>query len=215
MYGALYVVEDLDEYLAAPEAYLAAHPLPVADELLKFNRPRTEWKFEELAKSAEGLSGRSFTTGKQLFTVANCVACHKFGGVGTETGPDLTKLDPKQQSPIEILHDILEPSFRINEKFQSWTFDLKSGKSVTGLIVKETPTTVEVLVNPLAKEKPVVLKVSDIDERKKSAVSIMPKGLLDKLTHEEILDLVAYVYSGGDPKHKVFQGAHDHGGHQH
>jgi putative heme-binding domain-containing protein len=215
MYGAMYVVEDLDEYLAAPEAYLAAHPLPVADELLKFNRPRTEWKFEELAPSVENLSGRSFSNGKQLFTVATCVACHKLGGVGTEVGPDLTKLDPKQQSPVEILRDVLEPSFRINEKFQSYSFEMKSGKSITGLIVKETPTEVEVLVNPLAKEKPVVLKVSDIDERKKSPTSIMPKGLLDKLTHEEILDLVAYVYAGGDPKHKVFQGGHDHGGHQH
>jgi putative heme-binding domain-containing protein len=215
MYGAMYVVEDLDEYLAAPEAYLAAHPLPVADELLKFNRPRTEWKFEELAPSVEALSGRSFSNGKQLFTVTSCVACHKLGGVGTEVGPDLTKLDPKQQKPAEILRDILEPSFRINEKYQSYSFEMKSGKSITGLIVKETPTEVEVLVNPLAKEKPVVLKVSDIDERKKSPTSIMPKGLLDKLTHEEILDLVAYVYAGGDPKHKVFQGGHDHGGHQH
>jgi putative heme-binding domain-containing protein len=215
MYGAMYVVEDLEEYLANPEAYLAAHPLPIADELLKFNRPRTEWKFEELAKSVEGLSGRSFSNGKQLFTVANCVACHKFGGTGTELGPDLTKLDPKQQSPVEILHDILEPSFRINEKFQSYTFELKSGKAITGLVVKETPEAVEVLVNPLAKEKPVVLKASDIDTRSKSPTSIMPKGLLDKLTHEEILDLVAYVYAGGDPKHKVFQGGHDHGGHQH
>jgi putative heme-binding domain-containing protein len=215
MYGAMYVVADLDEYLAAPEAYLAAHPLPVSDELLKFNRPRTEWKFEELAPTVEGLSGRSFSNGKQLFTVASCVACHKLGGTGTEVGPDLTKLDPKLQKPVEILHDILEPSFRINEKFQSYVFELKSGKQVIGLIVKETPTEVEVLVNPLAKEKPVVLKVSDIDERKKSPTSIMPKGLLDKLTHEEILDLVAYVYAGGDPKHNVFQGGHDHGGHQH
>jgi putative heme-binding domain-containing protein len=213
MYGALYVVEDLDEYLAAPEAYLAARPLPVADELLKFNRPRTEWKFEEVAKSVEGLAGRSFSTGKQLFTVTNCVACHKLAGAGIELGPDLTKLDPKQQSPVEILHDILEPSFRINEKYQSYTFELKSGKTLTGLIVKETPEAVEVLVNPLAKEKPVVLKVADIDERKKSPTSIMPKGLLDKLTHEEILDLVAYVYAGGDPNHKVFQGGHAE--HQH
>ena len=39
MYGALYVVEDLDEYLADPEGYLAKHPLPIEDELLKFNRP--------------------------------------------------------------------------------------------------------------------------------------------------------------------------------
>jgi len=52
-------------------------------------------------------------------------------------------------------------------------------------------------------------------KRTKAPTSIMPKGLLDKLTHEEILDLVAYVYAGGDPKHKVFQGGHDHAGHQH
>jgi hypothetical protein len=46
----------------------------------------------------------------------------------------------------------------------------------------------------------------------------MPKGLLDKLTREEILDLVAYVIARGDPKSKVFQGGHDHAaghGHQH
>jgi hypothetical protein len=45
----------------------------------------------------------------------------------------------------------------------------------------------------------------------------MPKGLLDKLTKEEILDLVAYVASKGDPKDKLFQGGHDHdhGQHEH
>jgi hypothetical protein len=39
----------------------------------------------------------------------------------------------------------------------------------------------------------------------------MPKGLLDRLTREEILDLVAYIAAKGDPKHKLFQGGHDHG----
>ena len=48
MYGALYVVDDMDQYQADPEAYLADHPLPIADELLKFNRPRKEWKLEDL-----------------------------------------------------------------------------------------------------------------------------------------------------------------------
>ena len=124
MYGALYVVEDLDEYLADPEGYLAKHPLPIADELLKFNRPRKEWKFDELASAVEPLKhGRSFSNGKQMFQVASCVACHKFNGVGNEFGPDLTKLDPKQDKPVEILHDILEPSFRINEKYQSYVFE--------------------------------------------------------------------------------------------
>src|SRR5262249_20852334 len=72
MYGALYVVEDLDEYLADPESYLAKHPLKAVDELLKYNRPRKEWKFEELVTAVEQAeSSRSFGNGKQMFTVAN------------------------------------------------------------------------------------------------------------------------------------------------
>ena len=51
-----------------------------------------------------------------------------------------------------------------------------------------------------------VLKKSEIDERTKSPTSIMPKGLLDKLTREEILDLVAYVAARGDAKSPLFQG---------
>jgi putative heme-binding domain-containing protein len=211
MYGALYVVSDLDEYLADPEAYLAAHPLPIVDELLKFNRPRKEWKFEELASSVEQMNGgRSFSSGKHLFEITNCVACHKLNGVGHEIGPDLTKIDPKLAKPVEVLHDILEPSFRIDEKYYSWTFEMESGKVVTGLILEETADLLKVIENPLAKADPVVLKKSDIASRAKSPTSIMPKGLLDKLTHEEILDLVAYASSGGNEKSPLFQGGHDH-----
>jgi putative heme-binding domain-containing protein len=211
MYGAMYVVEDLDDYLANPEAYLAKHPLPVKDELLKWVRPRTEWKFDELKASVEGMKeGRSFTNGKQLFQVAACVSCHQFNGVGKEFGPDLTKLDPKQQAPIEILHDIIDPSFRINEKYYQYTFELKSGKQLTGLILQEKDGVVQVIENPLVNAVPIALNAKDIDTRTKSMVSIMPKGLLDKLTREEILDLVAYVASKGDPNHPLFKGEVGH-----
>ena len=70
---------------------------------------------------------------------------------------------------------------------------------------------VKVIENPLAKAEPLVLKVKDIADRKKSKVSMMPKGLLDKLTKEEILDLIAYVRSGANAKDKFFSGGHDHG----
>ena len=60
MYGALYVVDDLDAYLENPESYLAAHPLEIKDELLKDRRPRTEWKFDDLAAAVGELKdGRS------------------------------------------------------------------------------------------------------------------------------------------------------------
>ena len=62
--------------------------------------------------------------------------------------------------------------------------------------------------------KPIEIKVSNIVGRTKSNVSLMPKGALDKLTREEILDLLGYVVSGANPKHKVFHGGHD-SGHEH
>ncbi|WP_165231863.1 PVC-type heme-binding CxxCH protein [Aquisphaera insulae] len=211
MYGALYVVADLDEYLASPEGYLAARPMPPKDELLRSTRPRTEWAFDDLAASIRGLGhDRSFANGKQLFQSATCVSCHKLGGVGKEFGPDLAKLEPKQ-SPEDLLRNILEPSAKINEKFQAYLFELENGQVATGLIVAETPDVVSLVENPLASAEPKLIKKSDIEARKPSASSIMPKGLLDRLTREEILDLVAYVAAGGDPNHPLFRDDHAKG----
>jgi putative heme-binding domain-containing protein len=213
MYGALYVVDDLDQYQASPDAYLAMHPLAIKDELLKEHRPRTEWKYEDLASAVEGMkSGRSWGSGKQMFTVGTCIACHKLDNVGVEFGPDLTKLDPKLK-PVDILKDIVEPSFRINEKYQSYVFELKSGKQLTGIILAETADAVKIIENPLAKAEPLILKPSDIESRQKSPISMMPKGLLDKLTREEILDLIAYIASRGDKNHELFKGEQHHHGH--
>ncbi len=52
----------------------------------------------------------------------------------------------------------------------------------------------------MAKTPPVLIDRADIDEQTKSPTSIMPKGLLDKLTREEILDLIAYIAAKGDAK---------------
>ena len=88
-----------------------------------------------------------------MFQVANCVACHKLNGVGQELGPDLAKYDEKWK-PVEILKDILEPSFRINEKFQSFVIETNAGKSITGMILEENGEMIKLLENPLAKTQP-------------------------------------------------------------
>ncbi len=216
MYGALYVVDDLDAYLEKPEAYLAAHPLEIKDALLADRRPRTEWTLDDLAVAVGELkNGRSYGNGKQMFTVANCIACHKLDNVGTQFGPDLTQLDAKLQS-LDVLKELIDPSARINEKYQSYVFELENGKVITGLVLEETPQLVRVIENPLAKADAVELKPAEIAARRKSASSIMPKGLLDKLSRDEILDLIAYVIARGNPDLPLFQGgahAHDHAGH--
>ena len=63
------------------------------------------------------------------------------------------------------------------------------------------------------KAEPITLKVADIDTRAKSPISAMPKGLLDKLTRDEILDLVAYLTARGNRRHPLFRAEekHEHG----
>ena len=222
MYAALYVVADLDAYEAAPEAYLAANKIEAADALLKDRRPRTEWKFEDLAKVIEALdhkamghdhgdhadhSKRSYTAGKQLFTVANCVGCHKLENAGKEFGPDLAKLDVKLK-PSDILKELLNPSEKINEKYITNVFELQNGKVIQGLVVEESGDIIKVVENPLISTNPILIKRNEVAERTRSKVSIMPKGLLEKLTRDEILDLVAYLAARGDKNSPLFKGGH-------
>ena len=204
MFGAMYVVDDLEGYLADPAAYLAAKPVAIKDELLKDRRPRTEWALSDLEGSVAAMaSGRSFVHGRELFRTASCVACHKLGDQGNNFGPELAKLS-REMTAVEITRHILEPSLKIDEQYRSTTIVTDDGRAVTGLVVAETPSEVAVVENPVAKAEPVRIPKSSIDERSVSAVSIMPKGLLDKLTRDEILDLVAYVAARGDDSNCLF-----------
>jgi putative heme-binding domain-containing protein len=204
MFGALYVVDDLEAYLADPAAYLAARPLVIKDDLLKDRRPRTEWTLADLEADVAALEkGRSFVHGRELFRTASCVSCHKLGDAGNAFGPELAKLDAKM-TPVEITRHILEPSLKIDEKYRSLTIQTDDGRSITGLVVEETPSEVAIVENPVAKAEPVRIKKADIEARRASPVSIMPKGLLDKLTRDEVLDLVAYVAARGEQSSSLF-----------
>ena len=211
MYGALYVVADYDAYQADPEAYLAEHSLPIKDELLAFVSRDAEWTYDDLYPALASLTeGRSHEVGQNLFKVASCVACHKVGEEGRNFGPDLVKLEAKKQAPEHILRSLVEPSQEIDDAFRSQTFLLADGNIVTGLVVEETADAVHVLVDPLAQADPRVISLADVEERIRSDVSIMPQGLLNKLTLEEILDLIAYVHAAGDAKHAIYGEGHAH-----
>jgi len=205
MYGALYVVENIKQYKANPASYLAAHAITVQDELLKFNRPLKKWAYEELEPALATLAeGRDFERGKEIFQAASCAACHTVQGDQNRFAPDLTKLDPKRK-PQDVLRSMLEPSQVIDEKYQMSQFVLDTGKSAVGLVVEESDQEVMLIVDPLASCAPVVLAKAEIDERYKSTISLMPSGLLDRLTEEEILELCAFVVSRGDSKAPVYR----------
>lgn len=209
MFGAMYVVEDIEAYNLDPAAYLAANPLESQDELLSYLERNTEWKLADLADDVGHLKHRanSFDVGQSLFSIASCSGCHRMNGKGADVGPDLTKLNA-EYSAKDVLQHMLEPSLKIEKKYRSYTFILTSGRVVTGQIVKEDDASIHVLDNPTAPDKLRVLQKDDVEERDPSNVSIMPQGVLNKLTREEILDLLAYVVSRGDQKAELYSGHH-------
>ncbi|MBL8809529.1 MAG: c-type cytochrome [Planctomycetaceae bacterium] len=210
MYGALYVVADLKAYEADSAAYLAANKLEMKDDLLKYLGRNTDWQLDDLKGDVMHLAHRAnnFAVGQQLFKAAACVGCHKLNGQGNNVGPDLTKLPP-EYSKVDVLEHILNPSKKIDKKYQSNVIELTSGKVVTGLIVEESDTEVKLIDNPSAPDKVTTLAKTEIAERTPSDVSIMPKGVLNKLTREEIFDLLAFVLGGGDKDNALFK-EHQH-----
>ena len=202
------VVASPEEYLADPAGYSARNGLEFRDPLLlTINRATTEWKVGDLSASigSEFQTGRDFANGQQMFTIGSCVSCHKFAGKGHELGPDLTQMDVKWTAE-DILNHLIEPSTKIDEKYKTQIFQLISGNTVSGVVVSEDDRVVRIVENPLVQANTTTIAKADIDERVASNVSIMPKGLLDSLSKDEIFDLIGYVISAGNESHSLYGG---------
>jgi putative heme-binding domain-containing protein len=139
--------------------------------------------------------GRSFAKGKEAYTAAQCVQCHRFGNGGGAIGPELTAVSSRLSSR-DILESILEPSKVVSEQYQNTTFILKDGDDVTGRVVDENDQRLIVMTDPRLQTK-VEVRKADIQRRHASKVSPMPEGLANILTKQELLDLIAYLESSG------------------
>ena len=164
-----------------------------------------DWKVADL-KDLDLKSGkRSFDRGQLSFKRLGCIQCHKIGADGGIFGPNLADLDPKKRTPNAIVESIIEPSREIEEKYAMRTYLLYDGIVISGFVVKQSEDQVEVKSDPLVDGKPTVILKDDIEAEKANDKSVMPPGMLNWLTRDEILDLVAYVIAAGDKKHEVYK----------
>ena len=147
--------------------------------------------------------GRNFNKGRDAYLVGQCIKCHRFGTEGGAVGPELTAVS-NRFSRRDILESILEPSKVISEQYINEVINTKSGKTVVGRVVDDTPEQLVIQPNPLSPER-VTVKKSDLDSREPSKVSPMPDHLVDGLTADEILDLIAYLESGGRKDYRSFR----------
>ena len=188
MYGVMVVVDNLGEF--------QRNPVEPKDPVGS-NRPLVQaWKVEDLNNKIEmGLRGRSFEIGKKIFNEATCAQCHKVGQEGKAVGPDLTDLWSRWKGDAAgVLREIIEPSHKIEAKYIVRKVITLDGDVISGIVVAEDKETISILPNPESPE-PTVIAQEDIDDMIKSSVSIMPKGLMDRFTEDEIFELLSYLRS--------------------
>lgn len=176
-----------------------------APELPKPVGPGRDWTVDDLVKFAEPrLRGRDFKNGQKMYAAARCVVCHRFDGDGGSTGPDLSQVAGRF-SLKDLTESMILPSKVISDQYRAASIATSKGKVYAGRIVNETDKSILVLTDPEDSTKVVEIKKSEIESTTPSPVSIMPEGLLKTLNENEVLDLLAYLLSRGDPKHPMFR----------
>ncbi len=148
--------------------------------------------------------GRSFSNGRQMFGAGTCFACHRFKQEGGAIGPDLTSAGGKF-SPRDLLESIIEPSKEISDQYGATVFTKKDGSAIVGRIMNLGDDTLRINVNMMNPNDIVMLKRKDLKDMKASPTSMMPPGLTYTLSKDDVLDLLAYLLSQGNPDDPMFK----------
>jgi putative membrane-bound dehydrogenase-like protein len=158
-------------------------------------RPASAEKAKLMAKykgelRPDVLKQANLVNGRALFQ-KTCATCHRLFGEGSDIGPDLTG---SQRTNLDyVLENVLDPSAIVPREYQVTVVVTTSGRTLSGIIKKETDAAVTVQTQ----NEQVLVPKSEIDSRTPTKVSMMPEGLFEQLRPEEVRDLVAYLAAPG------------------
>jgi putative membrane-bound dehydrogenase-like protein len=127
--------------------------------------------------------------GRKVFS-QSCAACHKHGDIGHEVGPTLTTV--KSQSPEAILIQILDPNREVLANFTQYFVTLHDGKTTTGQIVSESPSSLTLRRAEGVEETILRQNIKSINS---SGQSLMPEGLEGAIDLQAMSDLIALLRS--------------------
>ena len=145
-------------------------------------------------KSALALSGDA-DKGAILFNTL-CAVCHQVGVIGKPVGPNITALTDR--SKPTLLAAILDPNRAVEDKFVSYTADLKDDSSISGMITEETATSVTIQAADGVAHS--ILR-SQLQSFSSSGLSLMPEGIEAGLNVPGMADLLAFLETAGRPKY--------------
>jgi putative membrane-bound dehydrogenase-like protein len=156
------------------------------------DRPRPD-DLDGWLKRLEGSADSE--TGRRVFfhpKLAACSRCHRVEGRGVLVGPDLSTLGRTDRR--HILESILRPSNIVAPHYQTWQIETTDGKIHTGMLIG---TNLDEYTYVDTKGDTFKLNTRTIAESRFVPTSIMPDGLPDLLTDQELRDLLAYLCTRG------------------
>jgi putative membrane-bound dehydrogenase-like protein len=141
---------------------------------------------ELLVRPGQADHGRAvfFRTGTN-----GCGSCHRVQGQGQWIGPDLSTIGTKYGKD-ELLRSILNPSEAVGYSFRAQVVALNDGRVLTGLAVEDGP---DRLVLKTAEGQRITIRPGDIEDRKTSDLSLMPEGLAQTMSDQDLVDLLAFL----------------------
>jgi putative membrane-bound dehydrogenase-like protein len=148
---------------------------------------------ERLEALIKALPPGDVRRGQQVFHSAKalCSQCHAIGYAGGTVGPDMTRIG-LVRTERDLLESLLFPSNSFVQGYEPSNVVTIDGKTYSGLIRRPAPGEVNVITGA---NQIVRLTPDDIDEVTLGKVSVMPAGLDQQLTTQQVADLVAYLKS--------------------
>ena len=144
--------------------------------------------YDELAARVASSPG-DVQLGQTLFTRQGCAACHTASPEETEKGPYLGGIGARY-SRAELIESILRPNAKVAQGFATNWFETTDGRQLQGFVTREG--TLDVAIRDLTGAE-TTLQKAQIKARGVREGSIMPPGLVDTLTLQELSSLLAYL----------------------
>ena len=181
---------ELSAQLAAWQDWYRGKYPNQSEPVLAEDQTTPNWSLEYIEQFLDGDTGRSGSAAAGLvaYNKTQCASCHRFNDTGVSLGPDLTGIT-KRFTKRETIESILFPSHVISDQYSTKKVMTRDGLIVSGIVTK----TKDGLSVRTTDRQQVQVANDDIEEIVPSKQSLMPDGLLDRLTPLEIRDLLCYL----------------------
>jgi putative membrane-bound dehydrogenase-like protein len=146
---------------------------------------------EKITRLLSELGPGDIRRGQRVFqsTKAACSSCHAVGYLGGRTGPDLSRIGDTR-SERDLLEAIVEPSASFVRSYEPWIVATTTGQVHNGILVKDSAD--EVILTTAA-DTQVRIPRAEVEELRPGTVSVMPSGLDQQLTKQDLADLIAFL----------------------